>query len=143
MPESGFDTAKPVRLISACSRSPRNHYRTHLVLDFFAGSGTTGHAVMQQNAEDGGNRRFLTVRPPSPVRLGRSTPSPTSPGARLHAAAEQVSSMPGARPTGVSLSPHHIELCGLAAGTGPLRSIAQHAAHVARALEEALHRGAA
>ena len=30
-----------------------------IVLDFFAGSGTTGHAVMKLNAEDGGNRRFI------------------------------------------------------------------------------------
>jgi adenine-specific DNA-methyltransferase len=31
------------------------------VLDFFAGSGTTAHAVLKQNAEDGGNRRFILV----------------------------------------------------------------------------------
>ena len=33
-----------------------------LVLDSFAGSGTTGHAVLKQNAEDGGNRRFILVQ---------------------------------------------------------------------------------
>lgn len=38
-----------------------------LVLDFFAGSGTTGHAVMAQNAEDGGNRRYLLVQLPEPL----------------------------------------------------------------------------
>ena len=32
-----------------------------MVLDSFAGSGTTGHAVLKQNAEDGGNRRFILV----------------------------------------------------------------------------------
>jgi site-specific DNA-methyltransferase (adenine-specific)/adenine-specific DNA-methyltransferase len=32
-----------------------------IVLDSFAGSGTTGHAVLKQNAEDGGNRRFILV----------------------------------------------------------------------------------
>lgn len=38
-----------------------------LVLDFFAGSGTTGHAVMAQNAADGGCRRFILVQLPEPL----------------------------------------------------------------------------
>ena len=38
-----------------------------LILDFFAGSGTTGHAVMAQNAEDGGNRRYICVQLPEPL----------------------------------------------------------------------------
>ncbi len=37
------------------------------VLDFFAGSGTTGHAVMAQNAVDGGNRRYILVQIPEPL----------------------------------------------------------------------------
>ena len=37
------------------------------VVDFFAGSGTTAHAVMQQNAEDGGNRQFILVQIPQPI----------------------------------------------------------------------------
>mgnify|MGYP005839222345 CR=1 FL=1 len=37
-----------------------------LVLDFFAGSATTAHAVMQLNAEDGGNRKFIMVQLPEP-----------------------------------------------------------------------------
>ncbi len=36
-----------------------NAYKNSTILDFFAGSGTTGHAVMKLNAEDGGNRRFI------------------------------------------------------------------------------------
>lgn len=39
------------------------------ILDFFAGSGTTAHAVMQLNAEDGGNRRFITVQIDEPTDL--------------------------------------------------------------------------
>ena len=35
-----------------------------LSLDFFSGSGTTAHAVMQLNKEDGGNRRFIMVQLP-------------------------------------------------------------------------------
>lgn len=38
-----------------------------LVIDFFAGSGTTAQAVMEQNAVDGGNRRFLLVQLPEPI----------------------------------------------------------------------------
>lgn len=38
-----------------------------IILDFFAGSGTTGHAVMQQNAADGGQRRYILVQLPEPL----------------------------------------------------------------------------
>jgi len=38
-----------------------------LVLDFFAGSGTTAHAVIAANVEDGGNRRFILVQLPEPI----------------------------------------------------------------------------
>lgn len=52
----GFDTVKPIKLISELiSHFPKDT----LVLDFFAGSGTTGHAVIKINAEDGGKRRFI------------------------------------------------------------------------------------
>lgn len=38
-----------------------------IVMNFFAGSGTTGHAVMLQNATDGGNRQFILVQVPQPI----------------------------------------------------------------------------
>lgn len=38
-----------------------------IVMDFFAGSGTTGHAVMQQNATDGATRRYILVQLPEPL----------------------------------------------------------------------------
>lgn len=41
-----------------------------VVLDFFAGSGTTGHAVIAQNAEDGGNRKFILVQIAEPTPVG-------------------------------------------------------------------------
>ncbi|URM52995.1 site-specific DNA-methyltransferase [Mycoplasma sp. SG1] len=54
-----FDTPKPVKLIKyLLSISTK---KSSLVLDFFAGSGTTGQAVMELNEEDGGNRRFILV----------------------------------------------------------------------------------
>ncbi len=53
----GFDTVKPIELIKRlCFHATKND---STILDFFAGSGTTGHAVMKLNAEDGGNRRFI------------------------------------------------------------------------------------
>ena len=41
-----------------------------LIADFFAGSGTTGHAVLEANLEDGGSRRFLLVQLPEPYDRG-------------------------------------------------------------------------
>ncbi|KXK05267.1 MAG: DNA methylase [Acidobacteria bacterium OLB17] len=41
-----------------------------LVMDFFAGSGTTAHAVMNMNRKDGGNRKFLLVQMPEPTEEG-------------------------------------------------------------------------
>jgi adenine-specific DNA-methyltransferase len=38
-----------------------------IVLDFFAGSGTTGHAVLNKNSEDGGQRKFILVQLPEPL----------------------------------------------------------------------------
>ncbi len=37
-----------------------------IILDFFSGSATTAHAVMQLNAEDGGNRKYIMVQLPEP-----------------------------------------------------------------------------
>ncbi|MBI2313472.1 MAG: site-specific DNA-methyltransferase [Betaproteobacteria bacterium] len=57
--EVPFDTPKPTRLIRRILQIATN--KNSLILDSFAGSGTTGHAVLKQNAEDGGNRRFILV----------------------------------------------------------------------------------
>lgn len=54
---SVFDFAKPVELIYDLVFMANN--RNAIVLDFFAGSGTTGHAVAQLNKEDGGNRKYI------------------------------------------------------------------------------------
>lgn len=52
-----FDYPKPTRLLVKLLAATRN--KDAICLDFFAGSGTTGHAVMKLNAEDGGNRKFI------------------------------------------------------------------------------------
>ena len=57
--QTAFQTPKPVRLIDRILRIATGP--DDLVLDFFAGSGTTAHAVLKLNAEDGGNRRFILV----------------------------------------------------------------------------------
>ena len=54
---SPFDTPKPTRLIERVLQISCN--KNALVLDSFAGSGTTAHAVLKLNAEDGGSRRFI------------------------------------------------------------------------------------
>lgn len=53
---------KPVRLIKQLVKMITSH--NDIILDFFSGSATTAHAVMQMNAEDGGHRRFIMVQLP-------------------------------------------------------------------------------
>lgn len=60
-----FDNPKPTKLIGHLIRI--GMARDGLVLDFFAGSGSTAHAVMSQNAADGGTRRFVLVQLPEPL----------------------------------------------------------------------------
>jgi len=54
-----FDTAKPSRLIERILRIATD--ADSIVLDSFAGSGTTAHAVLKMNKEDGGNRKFILI----------------------------------------------------------------------------------
>ena len=57
-----FDYPKPVSLIERCLQLYSD--KDSLILDFFSGSATTAHAVMQLNAEDGGNRKYIMVQLP-------------------------------------------------------------------------------
>ncbi len=54
-----FKTTKPTELI--CRLLEISSKKNSLILDFFAGSGTTGHSVMQLNKKDNGNRKFILV----------------------------------------------------------------------------------
>lgn len=56
-----FNYAKPISLISYLSKMPFWNEKDITILDFFAGSGTTLHATMQLNAEDGGHRQCILV----------------------------------------------------------------------------------
>ena len=59
-----FDTPKPVSLIKQMEIISTEG--DDIILDFFSGSATTAHAVIQLNAEDGGNRKFIMVQLPEP-----------------------------------------------------------------------------
>ena len=60
-----FDYPKPVNLIKKLISMIDDEF---VVLDFFSGSATTAHAVMQLNAEDGGNRKYILVQIPELIK---------------------------------------------------------------------------
>lgn len=64
--ESYFDYPKPVSLIKelVLGATMFSKSKGDIIVDFFAGSATTAHAVLQQNSEDGGNRTFLMIQIP-------------------------------------------------------------------------------
>jgi adenine-specific DNA-methyltransferase len=57
--EASFEFPKNTRLLKELIEQATD--KDSIILDSFAGSGTTGHAVLRQNAEDGGNRRFILI----------------------------------------------------------------------------------
>jgi adenine-specific DNA-methyltransferase len=103
-----FDYPKPtdlIRRVIQLGMGPED-----IILDFFGGSGTTGHAVMLANAEDGGTRRFILVTLPESTE---SNPTALSAGykkvsditlARLKAAAEKLGTNPDIRVFDISAS---------------------------------------
>ncbi len=63
-----FDMPKPTTLLQDLLRLSTKE--DDIVIDFFAGSGTTAHAVMAQNAEDGGSRKWISVQIPEGTESG-------------------------------------------------------------------------
>ena len=61
----GFDTVKPVQLMKYFIQTFTGH--NDIVLDFYSGSGTTGQALIEQNAEDGASRKAILVQYPQPI----------------------------------------------------------------------------
>ncbi len=57
-----FSNPKPVEFVKILNQISTNINGNDIILDFFSGSSTTAHAVMQLNAEDGGNRKFIMVQ---------------------------------------------------------------------------------
>ena len=62
IPEKVFETPKPIELITRMMQIAQ--VDNSIILDFFSGSATTAHAVMQLNAEDGGKRKFIMIQLP-------------------------------------------------------------------------------
>lgn len=65
-----FDTPKPTKLIKRMLGMSTNGHGNEIVLDFFAGSASTAHAVYLKNIEDGGNRRCISVQLPEKLDEG-------------------------------------------------------------------------
>lgn len=70
--ENVLNSVKPVELLQRILQLATSPSSDDIVLDFFSGSATTAHAVIKQNAEDGGNRRFIAVQIAEPL----PTPEP-------------------------------------------------------------------
>ena len=71
MPGIDFDNPKPTALIQLCLQ--QSTFERDIVLDFFAGSSTTAHAVMAQNAQDGGARSFIMIQLPQACESGNES----------------------------------------------------------------------
>ena len=65
--ENILNSVKPSRLLMHAIRIGTNSDSNDVVLDFFAGSGPTGHAVLKLNSKDNGNRKFILVQIPEPL----------------------------------------------------------------------------
>lgn len=64
-----LDTVKPTRLLRRMLQLATSAKENDIVLDFFAGSASLAHALLAQNNEDGGNRRFICVQIPEPLPI--------------------------------------------------------------------------
>ncbi|WP_066638626.1 site-specific DNA-methyltransferase [Desulfolucanica intricata] len=66
--DSVFNTPKPTRLVDRILRIATTSDSNDVILDFFAGTGTTGEAVLKINEQDDGNRKFILVQLPEPTK---------------------------------------------------------------------------
>ncbi len=65
--ENVLNSVKPIRLIQKVLQIGTSPQSNDIVVDFFSGSASTAHAVLKQNADDGGNRRFIAVQIDEPL----------------------------------------------------------------------------
>ena len=65
-----FSNPKPTKLLKQILLIA-NTRKSDIILDFFAGSGTTGHAVMELNKEDGGNRKYILCQIDEPINKNK------------------------------------------------------------------------
>ena len=68
--EKVFDFPKPIGVLDKIIQLSVPKEKEYVIVDFFSGSATTAHAVMQLNAEDGGNRKFIMVQLPEVCEKG-------------------------------------------------------------------------
>jgi len=66
IPEDVFDTPKPIKLVRFLSAISTCPTIDDIILDFFSGSATTAHSILDLNKQDGGNRKFIMVQLPEP-----------------------------------------------------------------------------
>ena len=71
VPDSPFSFPKSLWNVYDCLVAAVGDDKDAIVVDFFAGSGTTGHAVMELNKDDGGNRRYVLAQLPEPIESER------------------------------------------------------------------------
>lgn len=69
MGDNVFDNPKPTSLIKRFVQLGTHDLSDAIVVDFFAGSGTTSQAVIQQNLADGGKRRYILIQLPQPLSV--------------------------------------------------------------------------
>lgn len=67
--ENVFNSVKPVALLQRIVQLATEPNENAIVMDFFSGSAPTAHAVLEQNHQDGGNRRFIGVQIAEPLRI--------------------------------------------------------------------------
>ena len=95
-----FPYPKPLRLVRYLCEVATKDDPDALIMDFFPGSGTTGHAVMELNQLDGGHRKFMLIQLPEPVQSDRYETIFELMTHRLRAAAGEMTEMDDSEPTG-------------------------------------------
>lgn len=108
--DSVFDTPKPRRLLQQVIRIATRDREGDIVMDFFAGSGSTGDAVMQLNTTDGGNRRFVLVQLPERTGANDYPTIAEITKARLRAASKAINGKDQETFNGTSGSSNRIDL---------------------------------
>jgi len=88
--EDIFITPKPVKLVERVISIGTRPDQEDIVMDFFAGSGTTGHATLASNIKDDGNRRYLVVQLPEPTGQVRHTTISEMTKERLRRAGKKI-----------------------------------------------------
>jgi len=99
--DSVFETPKPVQLMQRLLQLTTSPTEPAIVLDFFAGSGTLGDAVLRQNVSDGGQRRFILVQLPEALDDATHATIASLARSRVRAVRDELTSAAAASASGV------------------------------------------